>query len=133
MKFAVNKSPSEWKALLSDEEYRVLIGRGTERPGTGKLNKFYPTEGHFQCVGCGNPLYSAKAKFDSGCGWPAFDSCFDDSIVVVEDKSGGMVRKEIICKNCGGHLGHVFSGEKMTPTNERHCANSVCLKYVKGK
>eukprot|EP00951_Prasinocladus_malaysianus_P009263 scaffold67562_cov47-Prasinocladus_malaysianus.AAC.1 len=75
---------------------------------------------------------AAEAKFNSGCGWPAFDKCYKDSVAIEVDNSYGMRRVEIMCNNCGGHLGHVFEGEKMTPTNERHCVNSVSVKYVEG-
>ncbi|EOD33826.1 putative peptide methionine-R-sulfoxide reductase, partial [Emiliania huxleyi CCMP1516] len=106
---------------LSDEEYYVLRQKGTEYPGSGKYDKFYPKAGHFVCGGCGAPLYSAAAKFDSGCGWPAFDRITDTSL--------GMRRVEILCGSCGGHLGHVFEGEtRFTRTNERHCVNSASVR-----
>jgi len=123
------KSEDEWKAQLSTEEYRVLRKKGTERPGTGEYNRFYPREGYFACRACGNPLYSAQSKFDSGCGWPAFDKCYKDSVDVHTDSDG--YRCEIVCHRCEGHLGHVFSGENFTSTNERHCVNSVSVKFVK--
>ena len=113
-------------------EYRVLREKGTERPGTGEYNKFYPKDGHFVCAApsCATPLYSAAAKFDSGCGWPAFDKIVEGSVVTQTDMSMGMKRIEIMCAKCGGHLGHVFEGERFTETNERHCVNSVSVKYV---
>ena len=83
--------------------------------------------------GCGHPLYSASAKFGSGCGWPAFDKCYSGSVKTIEDNTFGMKRIEILCSNCDGHLGHVFEGEGFTPTNERHCVNSVSIKFVKGQ
>ena len=101
---------------------------GTEAPGTGEYNKFSPSEGHFVCKACENPIYSHGAKFDSGCGWPAFDKCYTGSVATTKD--GGRV--EITCAKCDGHLGHVFAGEGFTDTNERHCVNSVSVKYVKG-
>ena len=91
-----------------------------------------PGEGYFECRACKNPLYSAEAKFKSGCGWPAFDKCYKNAVEVTEDNSHGMRRIEITCASCAGHLGHVFVGEHMTPTNERHCVNSVSVKFVKG-
>lgn len=87
-------------------------------------------EGHFTCRACGKPLYSAAAKFDSGCGWPAFDKIVQDSVVTKTDNSFGMMRVEIMCAGCGGHLGHVFEGERFTSTNERHCVNSLSVQYV---
>ncbi len=92
---------------------------------------FFPTDGHFVCRGCGNPLYSAAAKFKSGCGWPAFDKCYVDSVEVWADRTLEPMRIEITCAGCGGHLGHVFAGERMTPTNERHCVNSVSILHVR--
>jgi len=128
----VVKSDAEWRAELSDAEYRVLRQKGTEPAGTGEYNKFYPTDGHFVCRGCRAPLYSAGAKFHSGCGWPAFDKCYTGAVRTKVDTSHGMRRVEILCAACGGHLGHVFEGEGFTKTNERHCVNSVSVKYVPG-
>uniref|UniRef100_A0A6T7Y0U2 Peptide-methionine (R)-S-oxide reductase n=1 Tax=Pyramimonas obovata TaxID=1411642 RepID=A0A6T7Y0U2_9CHLO len=129
----VEKSESEWKSELSDMEYYVLRQKGTERPRTGEYDKFYPTTGYFKCAGCGNPLYSAESKFNSGCGWPAFDKCYVGSVKTEIDSTMGMRRIEIMCAKCDGHLGHVFEGERMTPTNERHCVNSVSTKFVEGE
>mmetsp|Transcript_39985 Transcript_39985/g.102273 ORF Transcript_39985/g.102273 Transcript_39985/m.102273 type:complete len:148 (+) Transcript_39985:258-701(+) len=131
--FPGQKSDAEWKAQLSAEEFRVLRGKGTEAPRTGEYDKFYPAEGYFECRACKHPLYTAKAKFDSGCGWPAFDKCFKGSVAIERDDSiPGRPRIEIMCGNCGGHLGHVFAGEGMTDTNERHCVNSISVKFVDG-
>jgi peptide-methionine (R)-S-oxide reductase len=95
-----------------------------------EYDKFYPKEGHFVCAGCGQPLYTAAAKFDSGCGWPAFDKIVDGAVVTQTDETLGMTRIEIMCSSCGGHLGHVFPNEGFTPTMERHCVNSVSVKYT---
>ena len=124
---------AEWREKLSPEEYRVLREKGTEAQG-GEYDGFYPSagEGHFACRGCGAPLYSAAAKFKSGCSWPAFDKCYKGAVATTVDNSYGMKRIEITCAACGGHLGHVFEGEKMTPTDERHCVNSVSVRFVKG-
>jgi peptide-methionine (R)-S-oxide reductase len=130
VEYSVKKSDAAWKEELSPERYYVLREKGTERPGTGEYNKFYPKEGHFVCGGCGQPLYSAQAKFDSGCGWPAFDRIVDGAVVTQTDTSLGMRRVEIMCGGCGGHLGHVFEGEGFTETMERHCVNSLSVKYV---
>ena len=131
---AVVKSEAEWKAELSDFEYKVLREKATEPAGSGEYDGFYPKagEGHFVCRGCKNPLYSAEAKFKSGCGWPAFDRCYKGGVKTIEDNSYGMRRIEILCARCDGHLGHVFVGEGMTKTNERHCVNSASVKFVKG-
>lgn len=127
--FKVTKSDQEWKAVLSPEQFRVLRDKGTERPGTGEYNKFKEA-GVYNCAGCNLPLYKSETKFDSGCGWPAFYEAIPGSIKLYEDKSMGVVRTEMVCSNCGGHLGHVFKGEGFpTPTDERHCVNSVSLKF----
>lgn len=124
----------EWRKRLTPEEYYVLRQKGTERPGTGEYDGVYPKgEAYFACRACGNPLYTARSKFASGCGWPAFDKCFKGAIETQVDRSFGMKRVEILCQNCGGHLGHVFEGERMTPTNQRHCVNSLSIRYVEGK
>ncbi len=117
----------DWKARLSPQEYYILRQKGTERAGTGAYDKFVPPtkDSYFACAACGNPLYSAAAKFSSGCGWPAFDLCYKGAVKTKVDMSFGMRRIEIMCSECDGHLGHVFEGERMTPTNERHCVNSV--------
>jgi peptide-methionine (R)-S-oxide reductase len=130
---SAKKTEAEWKDTLTDAEYYVLRQKGTEPAGTGKLNKFYPKkgEGYFSCAACGNALYSTSAKFDSGCGWPAFDKCYTGSVKTDVDDSLGVRRIEIMCNACDGHLGHVFEGERFTATNERHCVNSISIKFVK--
>ena len=171
----MEKSEGEWKKELDQFSFQVLRKKGTEPAGTGEYDKFYPTEGHFVCKGCGNPLYSAESKFNSGCGWcvarfprrrfppprsttppsprlnnytqrpalsssclllhlsrPAFDKCYEGSIITETDMTFGMKRVEIMCAACDGHLGHVFENEGFTPTMERHCVNSVSVKYVEG-
>lgn len=127
----VEKTDAEWKAELSAAEYHVIRDKGTEAPFTGELNKSQPKEGYFACRACANPLYTHTAKFESGCGWPAFDKCLTGSINTNVDTTHGMRRIEIVCAACDGHLGHVFEGEGKTETNERHCVNSVSIKYVK--
>jgi len=130
VEYSVRKTEAAWREQLSDEEYYVLRQKGTEYAGSGKYDKFYPRAGHFVCGGCGAPLYSAAAKFDSGCGWPAFDRIVKGAVVTQTDTSLGMRRVEILCGSCGGHLGHVFEGERFTRTNERHCVNSASVRYV---
>jgi len=128
--FAKGKSESEWRAQLSPEQFRILREKGTERPGTGEYNKHYE-KGVYECAGCGNPLYKSETKFDSGCGWPAFFEGIPGALHLHEDRTFGMTRTEMTCAACGGHVGHVFKGEGFpTPTDERHCANSVSLKFT---
>mmetsp|Transcript_9186 Transcript_9186/g.16117 ORF Transcript_9186/g.16117 Transcript_9186/m.16117 type:complete len:198 (-) Transcript_9186:92-685(-) len=131
--YKVQKTEEEYKKELTPAEYHVIREKGTERAFTGEYDKVFPKEGYFACRACGNPIYSADAKFNSGCGWPAFDKCYKGSIEISVDNSFGMKRIEIMCKDCGGHLGHVFHGEKGTDTNERHCVNSVSVKYIKAQ
>ena len=111
---------------LNDEEIRVIENKGTERPFSGKYNSFYE-DGIFVCKKCDTELYSSKDKFNSGCGWPSFD---DDlgKVKRVPDKDGRRV--EIICENCGAHLGHVFEGEGFSAKNTRHCVNSISFIYL---
>jgi len=126
----VEKSDSEWAKTLDKMEFQVLRKKGTEPARTGMYDKYYPKEGHFVCAACRTPLYSAQAKFDSGCGWPAFDKCYEGTVKTEIDNAFGMRRVEILCAACDGHLGHVFENEGLTPTMERHCVNSVSVKYV---
>lgn len=131
----LNKDTPEevWKQNLSPEAYRVLRGKGTEMAGTGQYNKFNE-DGVYKCAGCGAALYTSEQKFDSGCGWPAFFDEIPGALERHTDISHDMKRVEITCKNCGGHLGHVFEGEGFnTPTNIRHCVNSVSLKFDPSK
>ncbi|KIS70560.1 peptide-methionine (R)-S-oxide reductase [Mycosarcoma maydis] len=130
--FPKGMSDSEWRTKLNPEQFRILREKGTEMAGTGKYNKHYPKDGVYTCAGCDSPLYKATTKFDSGCGWPAFFDAIPGAIDRHSDRSWGMERIEITCKNCGGHLGHVFKGEGFnTPTNERHCVNSVSINFDK--
>ncbi|KAF9480507.1 methionine sulfoxide reductase [Pholiota conissans] len=125
----IQKSETEWRAILSPEQFRILRQKGTERAGTGEYDK-HSVEGVYNCAGCGTPLYKSTTKFNSGCGWPAFFDAIPGAVSRHEDVSWGMKRIEITCTACGGHLGHVFQGEGYpTPTDERHCVNSVSLKF----
>eukprot|EP00842_Homolaphlyctis_polyrhiza_P006696 jgi/Hompol1/7027/HPOL_000292-RA len=118
---SINKTEDEWRAVLSKEQFRILRQKGTEAPGTGEYNKHY-SAGVYTCAGCNTPLYTSSTKFDSGCGWPAYFDSIPGAVRRIEDRSHGMLRTEIVCTACGGHLGHVFKGEGYkTPTDERHC------------
>ena len=113
---------------LTPEERFILKDKGTEDPFTGEYNNFYQ-EGIFICRACKSPLYDSSTKFNSGCGWPSFDDEIDGAIVRHEDLSAGKARTEICCAKCGGHLGHVFFGEKITEKDTRHCVNSLSIQF----
>ena len=123
------KPEEEWKEKLTTEQYRVLRLKGTEPAFTGKFWN-HKEEGTYKCAGCGTILFTSETKFDSGCGWPSFFSPENkENIVEKQDFSHGMVRIEVLCKNCGGHLGHVFEdGHK--PTGLRYCINSISLDFM---
>ena len=125
--FNINKSDKEWQDQLTAEEYRVLRDKGTERPHTGKFNLHFE-EGSYKCAGCNQQLFESSSKFDAHCGWPSFDESIKGTVKYVLDKAHGMTRTEIVCSNCGGHLGHVFN-DGPTETGTRYCVNSIAVKF----
>jgi methionine-R-sulfoxide reductase len=112
---------------LSPEEERVILHKGTEPPFRGEYTDFF-VEGTYVCKRCGNPLYHSNSKFHSGCGWPSFDQEIDGAVKHLPDPDGK--RTEIVCNQCGAHLGHVFIGERFTEKNTRHCVNSISLLFI---
>lgn len=128
----IERTDEEWREILTPEQYRILREKGTERAFTGE---YWDTkiEGTYVCAGCGLELYSSDAKFDSGCGWPSFyEAVENEHLETAVDRGFGMVRTELMCNGCGGHLGHVFDDGPM-PTGKRHCINSASIKLVPKK
>jgi peptide-methionine (R)-S-oxide reductase len=122
------RTEKEWKERLTDEQFYILRAKGTEPAFSGKYDTFFE-EGIYKCAGCGNVIFSSDAKYDSGCGWPAFSAPADEKAVAARrDTSHGMIRTEIYCPKCGGHLGHVFR-DGPAPTGLRYCINSAALKF----
>jgi peptide-methionine (R)-S-oxide reductase len=126
-RFPVEKSDEEWRRILTPEQYAVLRGHGTERPGSCALLKEHRA-GTFTCAACGQRLFVADRKFESGTGWPSFFAPLEGAIGTTEDRTFGMKRVEVHCNNCGGHLGHVFE-DGPPPTGLRYCINGVALTF----
>jgi peptide-methionine (R)-S-oxide reductase len=123
----IDKTDEQWRTELTPEQYRVLRQKGTERPFSGEYDHTFEP-GTYHCAGCGAPIFESEAKYDSGCGWPAFFAPAGEDVVEEEsDVSLGMIRTEVLCASCGGHLGHVFP-DGPQPTGQRYCINSAALK-----
>lgn len=125
------KNEEGWKSKLTPEQYAVLREKGTEAPFSGKL-LHEKREGMYTCVACGNPLFASDAKFDSGTGWPSFDQALPGAVKFVDDTTHGMTRTEVVCAQCGSHLGHMFD-DGPTASGKRYCLNSVCLAFGEGE
>lgn len=120
-------SNQDWKKKLTEAQYKILREAGTERPFTGEYNLHFE-DGVYTCAGCGTPLFKSETKFESGCGWPSFDQAIEGKIEYKQDRSLGMMRTEIRCATCEGHLGHVFD-DGPTTTQKRYCVNSLSLQF----
>jgi len=125
--FAITHTDEEWRRLLTPEQYQVMRGHGTERPGTCALN-YEKRSGTFVCAGCGQPLFTSTKKFESGTGWPSFNDPLAGSVETTVDRSYGMIRTEVHCSRCGSHLGHVFD-DGPPPTHLRYCINGVAMNF----
>jgi len=126
-KFNVVKTEEEWKRALTPEQYEVLRKHGTEPRGASPLTKEKRT-GTFKCAGCGQPLFASGTKYESGTGWPSFHAPLSDAVDTTVDRGHFMVRTEVHCKQCGGHLGHVFD-DGPAPTGQRYCMNGIAMKF----
>lgn len=123
------KNSADWKEKLTSEQYRVLVEKGTEVPFSGEYDSVFDP-GTYSCVACGAELFDSETKFNAHCGWPSFYDAKPGAVEFHTDESHGMVRVEVTCAKCGGHLGHVFEGEGHdVPTDQRYCINSVSLKF----
>jgi peptide-methionine (R)-S-oxide reductase len=127
----VQKTDSAWRQELDPLQHHVLREHGTERPFTSPLNN-EKRAGTFRCAGCGEPLFDSQTKYESGSGWPSFWAPLEDKVATTVDQSHGMVRTEVTCAKCGGHLGHVFP-DGPQPTGERYCMNGAALKFEEKK
>ena len=125
--FAFTLTDAQWRQRLTPEQYHVMRNHGTERPGSCAL-LHEKRAGVFSCAGCDQPLFASKLKFESGTGWPSFNDPIPDSVEIEVDRSYGMVRTEVHCSSCGGHLGHVFE-DGPPPTGLRYCINGIALNF----
>lgn len=126
--FEITRTPEEWRKLLTPEQYAVLREEDTERPFTSPLNN-EKRKGVFACAGCDLPLFASETKFDSGTGWPSFYAPIEGAVGTGKDWTFGMLREEVHCRRCGGHLGHVFN-DGPPPTGLRYCINGLALKFI---
>ena len=126
------KTEQEWKEILSAQEYYVLREKGTDRPGDGGYTKHFE-KGTYHCAACDAQLFESGSKYESHCGWPSFDDAIKGSVEYVLDKSHGMIRTEIICTNCEGHLGHIFDDGPTDTTGKRYCVNTTSIRFKKSE
>ncbi len=132
MKPKVAKSEGEWEEVLSPQQFHILRKKGTDLPETGAYT-YHFEQGVYKCAGCGAALFVSDTKYESHCGWPSFDNAIEGAIIQQPDYSHNMIRTEIICANCGGHLGHIFDDGPKETTGKRYCVNSTSLNFTKPK
>ncbi len=124
------KTEAEWREILTPEQYYILRQKGTDRPGEGGYTNHFE-KGTYHCAACDAQLFESGTKYESHCGWPSFDDAIDGAVEYTLDKSHGMIRTEITCTKCGGHLGHVFDDGPRDTTGKRYCVNTTSLRFVK--
>lgn len=130
MEKKVIKTEEEWKQVLTPEQYRILRQKGTDAPGQDGYTAHFE-KGTYHCAACDLQLFKSGSKYESHCGWPSFDDAIDGTVEYILDKSHGMIRTEIVCASCGGHLGHKFNDGPKDTTGERYCVNTTSIKFVK--
>ena len=128
MSNTIEKTEQEWKDQLGLERYRILRQKGTELPNSGEYNMHFEL-GTYVCGGCSEPLFESDSKFNSHCGWPSFDNSIPEKVEYIKDSSHGMIRTEIVCAKCKGHLGHIFD-DGPTKTGQRYCVNSLSVDFI---
>jgi len=126
------KTEEEWKKILTPEQYYILREKGTDRPSEDGYTSLFE-KGTYHCAACDQQLFESNSKFQSHCGWPSFDDAIKGTVNFVLDKSLGMIRTEIVCASCEGHLGHIFNDGPKETTGQRYCVNTTSIKFVKGK
>jgi len=126
----ISKTESEWKEILTPQQYYILRQKGTDMPGDGGYTKHFE-KGTYHCAACDAQLFESGTKYESHCGWPSFDDAIEGSVEYSLDKTHGMIRTEITCTKCGGHLGHVFDDGPRDTTGKRYCVNTTSLRFVK--
>lgn len=126
----VSKSDAEWKQILTPEQYYILREKGTDRPGDDGYTKHFE-KGTYHCAACDAQLFASDSKYESHCGWPSFDDALEGAVSFYKDTSHGMIRIEITCSSCDGHLGHIFDDGPKETTGKRYCVNTTSLKFKK--
>ncbi len=126
----MKKTEAEWKEILTPEQYYILRQKGTDRPGNGGYTKHFE-KGTYLCAACDTQLFKSDSKYESHCGWPSFDDAIPGTVEFTRDTSHGMIRTEITCKACDGHLGHIFDDGPRDTTGKRYCVNTTSIKFVK--
>lgn len=127
----VTKTEADWKKTLTPQQYYVLREKGTDRPGEDGYTAHFE-KGTYHCAACNLQLFESNSKYQSHCGWPSFDDAIEGTVKQIVDKSHGMIRTEIICASCDGHLGHIFDDGPKETTGQRYCVNTSSIKFIKG-